>query len=45
MLCTSGFMDYVIFTHNGPYEGMSISLQRVTSLRSRAQDNAPTAIL
>ena len=42
-LCTSGFTDDVIFAHNGPYEGMSIPLQRVMSLRRRAQDNAPVA--
>jgi len=42
-LCTSGFTDDVIFAHNGPYEGMSIPLQRVMSLRRRAKDNAPVA--
>ena len=41
MLCTSGFMDDVIFAHNGPYEVTSVPLQRVTSLRRRAQANAP----
>jgi len=29
-------MDDVMFAHNGPYEGMSTPLQRVTSLRRRA---------
>jgi len=29
--------------HNGPHGGMSISLQRVTSLRGRAQTIAPSA--
>ena len=32
-LCTPGFIDDVIFAHNGPYGGMSVRLQRVTSLR------------
>ena len=36
-LCASGLIDDVILAHNGPYEGMSIPLQRVTSLRRRAQ--------
>jgi len=35
------FMDDVIFARNGPYGGMSILLQPVTSLRRRAQANAP----
>ena len=35
-LCTSGFMDDVIFAHNGPYWRMSILLQQVTPLRRRA---------
>ena len=38
--CISGFTDDVMFAHNGPYGGMSISLQRVISLRRRAQVNA-----
>jgi len=29
-------MDDVMFAHDGPYEGMSTPLQRVTSLRRRA---------
>jgi len=38
--CTSGFMDVVTFAHNNwPYGGMLIPLQRVTSLRRRAQAN------
>ena len=41
MLCTSGFMDDVIFAHNGPYGVTSVPLQRVTSLRRRAQADAP----
>jgi len=36
-LCTSCFVDDVIFAHNGPHGGMSIQLQRVTSLHRRAQ--------
>jgi len=39
-LCTSGFMDDVIFTRDGPHEDMWIPLQRVTSLRRRQQDDA-----
>ena len=42
-LCTSGFMDDVIFAHSEPDGGISISLQRVTSLRRRVQANAPAA--
>jgi len=30
VLCTSGFMDGLIFAHRGPYGGMSIPLPRVT---------------
>ena len=42
MLCTSGYMDDVIFAHNGPYlRGRSTALQGVTSLRRRAQAIAP----
>jgi len=36
-LCTSGFMDNVIFAHNGPYGVVSILLRRVTSLHRRVQ--------
>jgi len=36
-------MDDVIFADNGPREGMSISLQRVASLRRRAQALATAA--
>jgi len=43
MLCTSGFMDDIIFVRNGPYGDMSIPLQRMTLLRCRAQANAPAA--
>jgi len=44
MLCTSGFMDDVMFAHNGQYmELVDIPLQRVTSLRRRAPANAPAA--
>jgi len=43
MLCTSGFMDDVIFAHNGLCGGMSISLRGVTSLRRRAQADAPAS--
>jgi len=32
MLCTSGFMNDVIFAHNGPYGGMSTSMKRMTTL-------------
>jgi len=32
-LCTPGFIDDIIFAHNGSYGGMSVRLQRVTSLR------------
>jgi len=39
---TSGFMDDVI-CNNGSHESISIPLQRVTSLRRRAQANAPAA--
>ena len=42
-LCTSGFMDYVIFTHNGPRGGISTLLQPATSMRRRAQANARAA--
>jgi len=35
------FMDDELFAHNGQYGGLSISLRRVTSLRRRAQANAP----
>ena len=42
-LCTSGLTDGVTLAHNGPYGGMPIPLQRVTSLRRRAQANAPAA--
>ena len=42
-LCTSGFMDDVIFAHSEPDGGISISLQRVTSLRRCVQANAPAA--
>jgi len=34
---------YFRFARNGPYLGMSISLQPVTSLRRRAQANVPAA--
>jgi len=40
-LCASGVIDDVILAHNGPYEGMSTPLQRVTSLRRRAQLGRP----
>ena len=40
---TSCFVDDVVFTHNGPDRGMSTPLQRVTSLRRRAQANTPAA--
>jgi len=40
-ICTSGFMDVVTFARNWSYGGISMPLQRVTSLRRRAQDNAP----
>ena len=39
-LCTFGFINNVIF---GPCVGMSVLLQRVTSLRCRGQVNAPAA--
>ena len=42
-LCTSGFMDDVTIGHNGPRAGVSIPLQRVTSLRRRVQANAAAA--
>jgi len=43
MICrhTFGFMDGVISARSEPDAGTSIALQRVTSLRRRAQDNAP----
>jgi len=37
MLCTSGFLDDVIFAHDGPHRGISIP---VLLQRRRAQDNA-----
>ena len=40
-LCISGFVDDVMFARNGPRGGMSIPLQRVTSLRLHAQANIP----
>jgi len=43
-LCTSGFMEDVIFAHNGPHHMetcRSITLQRVTSLRRRVHAIAP----
>jgi len=38
MLCISGFIDDVMFAHNGPHHGAyrSVPLQQVTSLRRRA---------
>jgi len=42
-VCTSGFVDDVMFARNGPHGGMPISLQRVTLLRRRAQANAPAS--
>jgi len=42
-MCSSGFMDDVIFARYGPYGGVSIPLQRVTPLRRRAQANVPAA--
>jgi len=42
----SGFIDGVIFAHNGPYgEYRSTQLQRVTSLRRRAQATVPHHVL
>ena len=41
-LCTSGFLDDVLFAHR-PYAGMSVRVQRVTSLRRRVQANALAA--
>jgi len=41
MLCTSGYMDDVVFAHNVPYR--SILPQRVASLRRRVQANTPAA--
>ena len=41
--CDDPFMGDVIFSHNRPYGGMSMPLQRVTSLRRRAQANAAAA--
>ena len=38
-----GFVDYAMLAHNEPRGGMSIPLQRVTSLHRRAQANAPAA--
>ena len=40
-----GFMDDVIFAHNGHYGGyrLSMPLQRVTSLRRRARSHTPAA--
>jgi len=43
VLCTSGFTDDVVFARNGPYVGVPMPLQRVTSLRRRAQAHAPAA--
>ena len=43
MLCTSGLMDDVMFTHKGPYGGLSMLLQLVTSLCLRAQTKTPAA--
>ena len=37
------FSNDVMFSDNGPRGGTSIPLQRVTSLRRRAQANAPAA--
>ena len=42
-LCTSGFMDDVIFAHNAQYGGVWIPLQRVTSLHRRVRANDPAA--
>jgi len=39
MLCTSGFVDDVTFSLNGPYGDTSIPSQRVTSVCRRAQAN------
>ena len=36
-------MDDVIFIHDAPYGGMLVPLQRLTSLRRRAQANGPAA--
>jgi len=41
-VCTSFLYD-VMFAHSGPYRGLSIQAERVTSLHRRAQDNAPAA--
>jgi len=48
LLCVTylhcGFMDDITFAPNGPYEGMSTPLQRVTLLRLRhSQASAPAA--
>ena len=48
MLCTSGFMDDITFAHSASYghtdcECISMLLQRVMSLRRRAQANDPAA--
>jgi len=37
------FLYDVMFAHSGPYRGLSIQAERVTSLHRRAQDNAPAA--
>jgi len=42
-LCTSGFMDDVIFAHNILCVSAPMPLLRVTSLRRRAPANAPAA--
>jgi len=42
-LIISGSVNDVVFVRDGPYGGMLISLQRVTSLRRRALANAPAA--
>jgi len=38
------FMGDIIYTHSGPYGGTSMPLQRVTSLRRRAQAKDPAAL-
>ena len=43
MLHNFRFIDDVMCSHNGPYGGRSIPLQRVTLLRRCVQANAPAA--
>jgi len=43
LLCFLCAMDDVIFARNGPDGGMSTPLLRVTSMRRRAQADAPAA--